>query len=101
MAGYVLALLLLVAVLHNGVWMRGFKRAIAREHPHHPEIDLFQVFAPPYRLLLNVVRFRQSRALRDLPDVERKLQYLHYRFQLFILATIPVSLIHAVGSRIG
>ncbi|MBL8257828.1 hypothetical protein J2X02_001399 [Pseudoxanthomonas japonensis] len=101
MIGYVLVTLMLVAYLHNYLWISGLKRAIAREHARHPEIDQFRSLAPPYQLVLNLIRFKHSRALQALPADEQKLQHLYYRFQLFILASIPISIIYAVAYLAG
>lgn len=94
---YALLAVVLAAFANNYVWIRRLKAAIAEVHPHHPEIDHFRSFGTPLYLVTNLMKFRMSKALYDLPGEERKVLYLLYRFQLFILLSLPVLMIYVVG----
>ena len=96
-AEYALVALFLAAIVHNYAWIRRLKEAIAQRHPRHPEIDQFRALATPVHLVLNLVRFNHSRALFDLPPEERKALHLQFRFQLFILASLPVLLLYILA----
>ncbi|WP_299344932.1 hypothetical protein [uncultured Pseudoxanthomonas sp.] len=94
---YALFAVVLSAFANNYVWIRRLKAAIAEVHPHHPEIDQFRSFGTPLHLVTNLMKFRMSRALFDLPGEERKVLYLLYRFQLFILLSFLILVIYVVG----